>query len=33
MDDRLLAELSAALVKIGEPQSGVDRPSSTTSKL
>jgi hypothetical protein len=25
IDDRLLAELSAALVKIGKPQSGVDR--------
>jgi hypothetical protein len=33
MDDRLLAELSAALVKIGKPQSGVDRPGSTTSKF
>ena len=33
MDDRLLAELSAALVKIGKPQSGVDRPGSKTAKF
>ena len=33
MDDRLLSELRAALFKIGIPQSGVDRPGSTTSKF
>jgi hypothetical protein len=33
MDDRLLAELNSAVVKLGQPKAGIDRPDSMTSRF
>ena len=32
-DDRLLAELNSAVVKLGQPKAGIDRPDSMTSRF
>jgi hypothetical protein len=33
VDDRLLAELNSAVVKLGQPKAGIDRPDSMKSRF